>query len=203
MPHAPSSGRQHHGRTRHTRLFVRSLELVQETRRSFAPAAHAKIEDRCTARRSVLPQIGLMILAAAIVHLHLDRCTTTPSRHQTSFPLQLEPRLRSVPPPPAGLIRSHCFQAALLTVSSGGGPAYSTPVHESGRTRFAPSHSSGTNRQAAQSQHGYDDQPPSQTLRPRDESITVQPLFKGGFVRRLQCAAQVRVLLIEGLTLVE
>ena len=32
-----------------------SLELIEETRWAFAPAAHAKIEDRRAARRAVLP----------------------------------------------------------------------------------------------------------------------------------------------------
>src|SRR5450631_3046159 len=41
-------------------------------RRTFTPAAHAKIEDRRSARCAVLPQITLMILAAAVMHLHID-----------------------------------------------------------------------------------------------------------------------------------
>src|SRR5208337_2218703 len=40
------------------------LELVQETRRPFTPAAHAEIEDRPAARSSVLPQVSLMVPAA-------------------------------------------------------------------------------------------------------------------------------------------
>src|SRR5260370_9263649 len=49
------------------------LELVQEARWTFAPAAHAKIEDRRAARHAVLPQISLVVLAAAVMHLHIDR----------------------------------------------------------------------------------------------------------------------------------
>ena len=39
----------------------------------FASAAHAKIEDRPTARRSVLPEVGLMVLTTLVVRLHIDR----------------------------------------------------------------------------------------------------------------------------------
>ena len=50
------------------------FELIQEVGRAFAPAAHAKIEHRRSARCSVLPQIGLMIGSAAILGLHIHRC---------------------------------------------------------------------------------------------------------------------------------
>src|ERR1035441_1159745 len=40
--------------------------------RSRGTASHAELEDRRTSRRSVLPQIGLMICAPAIVSLHID-----------------------------------------------------------------------------------------------------------------------------------
>ena len=53
-------------------------EGAEELLRPFASAAHAKIEDRATARRAVLPEIGLMVLAALVMRLHADRSLTTP-----------------------------------------------------------------------------------------------------------------------------
>ena len=54
--------------------FQNPFESIQEVGRAFAPAAHAKIEHRRSARSSVLPQIGLVIGSAAIVGLHIHRC---------------------------------------------------------------------------------------------------------------------------------
>ena len=50
------------------------FELIQELGRAFAPAAHAKIEHRRSARSSLLPQISPVICSAAIVGLHIHRC---------------------------------------------------------------------------------------------------------------------------------
>src|ERR1035438_6908981 len=49
-------------------------EGAEEQLRPFASATHAKIEDRPTARRSVLPEVGLMVLTTLVVRLHIDRC---------------------------------------------------------------------------------------------------------------------------------
>ena len=51
----------------------KSVEVAKEVQRAFALAAHAKIENRHSAWRSILPQVALMICAAAVVHLHVDR----------------------------------------------------------------------------------------------------------------------------------
>jgi hypothetical protein len=51
-----------------------SCEFIQEVGRAIAPAAHAKIEHRRSARSSLLPQIGLVICSAAIVGLHIHGC---------------------------------------------------------------------------------------------------------------------------------
>src|SRR5664280_1919728 len=51
-----------------------ALEVTQKAGRSFATASHAELEDRRTTRRSVLPQVALMICAPAIVGLHIDGC---------------------------------------------------------------------------------------------------------------------------------
>src|SRR5664279_850653 len=50
-----------------------AFELLKKLLGPFASASQAEVEDDITARGSVLPEIGLMILAAAIVHLHLNR----------------------------------------------------------------------------------------------------------------------------------
>src|ERR1039458_10460932 len=49
-----------------------ALEVTQKAGRSFATASYAELEDRRATRRSVLPQVSLMIGAPAIVCLHLD-----------------------------------------------------------------------------------------------------------------------------------
>src|ERR1035437_5002303 len=49
-----------------------ALKVTQKAGRSLATASHAELEDRRTSRRSVLPQIGLMICAPAIVSLRID-----------------------------------------------------------------------------------------------------------------------------------
>ena len=50
-----------------------SLEGTQKLRWSFASAAHAEIENHTAPRRSVLPEIRLMIPAALVMSLHIDR----------------------------------------------------------------------------------------------------------------------------------
>ena len=51
-----------------------SFELVQKLFRSVTSAPQAKVEDRRSGRSTVLPQIRLMVFAAAVVHLHRHRC---------------------------------------------------------------------------------------------------------------------------------
>ena len=46
------------------------VPLTQELPRALAPAAQLKLEHRFAARLAVLPQVGLMIGAAAVVHLN-------------------------------------------------------------------------------------------------------------------------------------
>ena len=47
--------------------------LAQKLARTITPPAQAEVEHGLTARFSVLPQIGLMILSAAVVHLNRHR----------------------------------------------------------------------------------------------------------------------------------
>jgi hypothetical protein len=47
-----------------------TVELAEESFRSFTLTAHAEVEDCRASRRAVLPHISLMILAALVVHLH-------------------------------------------------------------------------------------------------------------------------------------
>src|SRR5271165_64181 len=50
-----------------------AIELLEKLLRSVAPASQAEVERNITSRSSVLPEVGLMILATAIVHLHIYR----------------------------------------------------------------------------------------------------------------------------------
>ena len=73
------AGRVHHLRTAHAivgRVSIcleKAFEVSQEVQRAFPFAAHAEIEDRHAARRSILPEIGLMVRTAAVARLHIDR----------------------------------------------------------------------------------------------------------------------------------
>ena len=49
-----------------------AVELAEKLFWPFALATHTEVEDNTLTRRSILPQIRLMILAAAIMHLHID-----------------------------------------------------------------------------------------------------------------------------------
>src|ERR1700748_973769 len=50
-----------------------AFKLSQKPLRAFTSAAQPEIEDYAAAGCAVLPQVRLMIFAAAIVHLHSDR----------------------------------------------------------------------------------------------------------------------------------
>jgi hypothetical protein len=50
-----------------------SIELPQELLRAIAFPTHAKVEDHRAAGGAILPQLGLMILAALVVHLDANR----------------------------------------------------------------------------------------------------------------------------------
>ena len=51
----------------------KTLELSQKLFRSISSSAQTEVEHYRSSRSAVLPQIGLMILPAAIVHLHVHR----------------------------------------------------------------------------------------------------------------------------------
>jgi len=51
----------------------KSFEVAEEVQWAFAFAAHPKIKNGHAPRRSILQQISLMIGAAAIVRLYIDR----------------------------------------------------------------------------------------------------------------------------------
>src|ERR1035438_10448112 len=51
----------------------KAIELVQKLLRPFSLTPHAEIEDHAAPRSAVLPEIGLVVLAATVVHLHIDR----------------------------------------------------------------------------------------------------------------------------------
>ena len=58
------------------RITVRlqkTFELSQKLFRSIPSSAQTEVEHHCSSRSTVLPQIGLMVLPAALVHLHLYR----------------------------------------------------------------------------------------------------------------------------------
>jgi hypothetical protein len=50
-----------------------AFEIFQETHGPFAPAPHAELEDGCSARGSVLPQIAGVVPRPAIACLHIHR----------------------------------------------------------------------------------------------------------------------------------
>ena len=69
----------HHLRTAHAIIcgvaigLEKSFEVAEEVQRALALAAHAEIKNRHAPRRSVLPEISLMVCAASVVRLHIDR----------------------------------------------------------------------------------------------------------------------------------
>ena len=69
----------HHLRTTHAIVgcvsicLEKSLEVAEEVQWALAFAAHAEIENRHSARRPVLPEVSLMIGAASVVCLYIDR----------------------------------------------------------------------------------------------------------------------------------
>src|ERR1700722_14407798 len=50
-----------------------ALELAQKHIRPFSLTAHPEAEDHTASRRSILPELGLVSLAAPIMHLHINR----------------------------------------------------------------------------------------------------------------------------------
>ena len=69
----------HHLRTTHAIVgcvsicLEKSLEVAEEVQWALAFAAHAEIKNRHAPRLPVLPEISLMVCAAAVVRLHVDR----------------------------------------------------------------------------------------------------------------------------------
>ena len=71
--------RVHHLRSTHAIVscvsirLEKSFEVSEEVERPLPFAAHLEIKDRHAARSSVLPEVRLMVAAAAVMHLHIDR----------------------------------------------------------------------------------------------------------------------------------
>ena len=51
----------------------KTFELSQKLFRSIPSSAQTEVEHHRSSRSAELPQIGLMILPAALMHLHVDR----------------------------------------------------------------------------------------------------------------------------------
>ena len=73
------AGRMHHLRTAHAIIcgvaicLEKSFEVAEEVQWALAFAAHAEIKNRHAARRPVLPEVSLMVCAASVVCLYIDR----------------------------------------------------------------------------------------------------------------------------------
>src|SRR5208283_3311571 len=69
----------HHLRTAHAIIcgiairLEKSFEVAEEVQWSLALAAHAEIKNRHAPRRPVLPEVSLMVCAASVVRLNIDR----------------------------------------------------------------------------------------------------------------------------------
>src|SRR5208283_917204 len=69
----------HHLRTAHAIIcgiairLEKSFEVTEEVQWALAFAAHAEIKNRHAPRRPVLPEVSLMVSAASVVRLYIDR----------------------------------------------------------------------------------------------------------------------------------